>query len=541
MDNSSASDKPIPRQRTQPAERISGLSRVATKMLQQAASALEMRRLDEAARALTGLLAIAPKHPEAMRLHGVLQYRSGKLDEAIATFESALELWPDDALILGNLGSALADLGNIERAVETLQRACECAPQMASAWFNLGKLLDHQGWPDKAEAALQRACALAPRNAAARILHAGVLKSLGRIDEAARQFRAALAGDPRAVGAWAGLIDLKTVELEPAETDRIEALAADATLSEADRMALDFARGQLLERRGDFEQALRVLGNANATMRRLHPWDAEAFSRNVDAITGAFGPDVPSAPGEFGSEVIFLVGLPRSGSTLVEQILSSHPLVEGASELPDLSGVLAEESRRRGQLFPAWVALATAQDWQRLGQRYLERTARWRRQRPRFTDKMPDNWLLAGAALSMLPAASVVDCRRDALETLWSCYKQRFAPGRLMFAYEFADLARYWHDYTRTMDYWQHRFAGHMLRQDHEALVANPQAEIRALLEFCGLPFDARCLDFHRTERAVRTLSAAQVRQPLRNDTACTANYGSLLDPLRNALAASPR
>ncbi len=488
---------------------------------------------------MAGLLALAPTQPEVMRLHGVLQYRSGQLNEAIATLRSALEQWPDDSLILTNLGSALADRGDIERAVETLQRACECAPQTPAAWFNLGKLLDHQGWPEKADGALEHACALAPRNAAARILHGGVLKSLGRIDEAARQFRAALAVDSRAVGAWVGLINLKTVELEPVEIGRIDALAADTTLSEADRVALDFARGQLFERRGDFEQAVRVLGNANATMRRLYPWDADAFSRNVDAVTGAFDRDIRDGSADFGSEVIFLVGLPRSGSTLFEQILSSHPLVEGASELPDLPEVLAEESRRRGQMFPAWVATSTAQDWQRLGQRYLERTARWRNRRPRFTDKMPDNWLLVGAALSMFPAASVIDCRRDALETLWSCYKQRFAPGRLQFAYAFADLAAYWHDYTRTMEYWQRRFATRIRRQDYEALVENPQAEIRALVEFCQLPFDARCLDFHRTERAVRTLSAAQVRQPLRNDTACTANYGSLLDPLREALAAS--
>ena len=166
---------------------------------------------------------------------------------------------------------------------------------------------------------------------------------------------------------------------------------------------------------------------------------------------------------------------------------------------------IVEESQRRGRGFPDWVAASTPEDFSRLGRRYLERTARWRATRPHFTDKMPNNWLYLGAALAMLPGARVIDCRRDPVETGWSCFKQLF-PDR-------------------------------SYPQVYEALLTDPDARIRELLDFCGLPFAASCLDFHQSERTVRTASAAQVREPLRRDTARAEQYGALLDPLRAVLA----
>lgn len=237
-----------------------------------------------------------------------------------------------------------------------------------------------------------------------------------------------------------------------------------------------------------------------------------------------------------GGEAIFIVGLPRSGSTLFEQILAAHPDVEGASELPDLGEVIQAESRRRGQAFPQWVASATTDDWQRLGRDYLARTARWRAQRPRFTDKMPENWKLAGVLRAMLPAATVLEVRRDPVETGWSCFRQQFyqVPH---FACDLADIGAYLRGCERAMDTWRARDPEHIHLHLYEDLLAAPEARIRDLLDECGLPFDPRCLDFHAAARSVRTASAAQVRQPLRGDTARAGHYGALLDPLRAALA----
>jgi hypothetical protein len=226
--------------------------------------------------------------------------------------------------------------------------------------------------------------------------------------------------------------------------------------------------------------------------------------------------------------------MPRSGSTLVEQILASHSQVEGGGELPDLPMVLTEDSRRRGVAFPHWVAAAGGDDWARLGRRYLERTAHWRERRPRFTDKLPYNWFYVGAIRAMLPGARVIVARRDPLETCFSCYRQHLAQNE--YTRTFADLAAFWRDFDRAATRWRELHPAHVFESSYEELVAEPQARIRALLDFCGLPFEAQCLEFHRTEREVHTPSAMQVREPLRRDTARSARYGSLLDPLRAAL-----
>ena len=172
-----------------------------------------------------------------------------------------------------------------------------------------------------------------------------------------------------------------------------------------------------------------------------------------------------------------------------------------------------------------------------MGQSYLRLSARWRTLRPVATDKLPGNWLLAGAALTMLPGAKILDCRREAIETCWSCYKQLFAKGMADFAYSFEGLSTYWHDYERLSQLWVERYPTQFRVQRYEDFVAEPEAEVRALLDFCGLPFDHACLNFHRAQRSIRTASAAQVRQPLRRNTAISARYGELMAPLRLLLA----
>jgi len=236
-----------------------------------------------------------------------------------------------------------------------------------------------------------------------------------------------------------------------------------------------------------------------------------------------------------GHEAIFIVGLPRSGSTLFEQILAAHPQVEGASELQDLGIVLQRESVRRGVPYPQWIPQAGADDWQRLGREYLARTARWRATRPRFTDKLPDNWKHAGVLRAMLPGATVIETRRDPLETAWSCFKQQFY-SQPHFANTLADLGAYLRGCERAMDAWRARDPDQIHLHRYEDLLADPEPAVRRLLADCALDYDPGCLDFHAARRSVRTASAAQVRQPLRRDTTRAAAYGALLDPLRGAL-----
>ena len=443
---------------------------------------------------------------------------------------------PDDALILIDLGNAQQACGEREAARASWRRATELAPDHPMPWFNLGRDLQLQGHTASAIDALSRVADLAPDFIPARILLGDALVHAGRFDEADTHYREALWRNPACGDAWRGLANMKTRPLSEEDREQLALNHDRPDIPDPDRVAMGYALGKVCEDQGRPAEALAALRDANARLRRQKPWDAAGFHARVEAIVAATATLPAPRDPELGREAILIVGLPRSGSTLFEQILAAHPEVEGASELPDLGHVIDEESARRGQPFPSWVPAADADDWHRLGQDYLQRTARWRERRPRFTDKMPENWLHAGVLRAMLPGATVLETRRDPLETAWSCFKQHFY--RLPhFSNDFDDIAAFLRDCEAAMDAWRQRDPAHIRLQSYEALLRDPEAEIRALLAFCGLRFEPSCLAFHGAERSVRTASAAQVRQPLQADTARAEKYGALLDPLRDALA----
>jgi tetratricopeptide (TPR) repeat protein len=344
-----------------------------------------------------------------------------------------------------------------------------------------------------------------------------------------------LARRPDAAKAWWGLANLKTLRFDASDARALECLCKQPDLADADRAVAGFALAKALEDQDRYTDAWLALEQANALRRRQRPWDAGTFNDFIDAIASAFDSALSIPQTQDGQEVIFIVSLPRSGSTLAEQILAAHPQMEGAGELHDLAQVLAAESERRGSVFPHWVPLATDADWKRLGQDYLERTARWRVERPRFTDKALDNWLYLGAAAAMLPGARFVHCQRDPLETALSIYRQWFNEGQ-DFSYALDDIAACMNGHRRLMRHWLDRWPARIFNQSLEALQKDPDAAVRQLLDFAGLAFDPRCIDFHRSDREVRTASAAQVRSPLWVDTRKAPLFGDCVRPLRELL-----
>ncbi|MGH8173885.1 MAG: sulfotransferase [Rhodanobacteraceae bacterium] len=509
------------------------------RLLSRAQQWFERREFGFADRTLQEALLLAPEHPELLRLRAVTLHVQQRYAEAVALLRRAAVLRPEDALIYNNLGSALGESGDLEGAMDAFRQATRATPDLAASWFNLGKAFDTLLRSEDAEAAFARAIELDPTHQAARVLHANVLKTQGRLDDAAAGFRQALAAKPDDAEAWAGLIGMKTSPATADELSELERLYRRADLGAWDRSLIGFAYALALEAAGRHHEAFETTVAVNALRRAQLDWNTEGAREVINGIADAFAPPLTTADdAQLGNEVIFLVGMPRSGSTLAEQILAAHPQVQGAGEIGDVTMVLREESVRRGVDFPDWVAQASAADWARLGANYLERTARWRGVKPRSTDKSLQNWQLLGAIRAMLPGARIIDCRRDPLETCWSAYKHQFARD-LPFTYNIDELAAYWRDYDRLMTVWQERFPGRILRHDYEAMLDDPEPRIRALLEFCGLPFDAACLRFHEAERDVRTASAAQVRAPLRRDSARAHQYGPLLDPLRRALGIS--
>lgn len=460
----------------------------------------------------------------------------------IAALQAAAQREPRRADRWFELGRALLVAHARDAALPALDRAVALAPDWMPAVLQRGRCHLALGDLERAQRDFERALALAPDDAGVAISIADVLLYRGDVDAAAARLRAVLAREPGRGAAWWSLANLKTREFTADELAALETAHAAAAAG-PDRDAMGFALGTAYEAAGRHADALAVLDDANAAVRARQPWDRDGFRARIERLRERFAAIVPAAgdaattsTASPGTEVIFVIGVPRSGSTLVEQLLAAHPDVAAADELADLGTVIDEESHRRGQRYPEWLGVASAADWRRLGRRYLDRTAKWRREKPRMIDKMPNNWLYLGAALAMLPGARVVDCRRDAFETAWSCYKQLFSGGAV-FAYAFADIATWIGAYRRTVDACSARAPGRIHRVELEALARDPEREARALFAHCGLAFDPAYLDFHAADRDIRTPSSAQVRQPLAAPRTPAADYGPLLDPLRRALA----
>lgn len=516
--------------------RMAGLSPDQVECLHAAARAIRDRLPAQAEQLITTVLASHPRHPEALRLLAILQLHTQRAPQAIATLQQAIAWQPGDALLQAELGNAHSARGEREAAIVAWRRSLELDPMQPVAWFNLGRALQSDGDSAGAVDALERAWALAPDLLPAAILLGDALAHLGRFEEATARYRDALGLHPACGDAWRGLSNIKTTPLSDADAAALAAQLQRRDIADSDRVAMGHALGKLEEDRGDHPRAFAAFTAANALQQRLTPWRLAPFETFVAQALAA-SQHLPAATDPaLGREAIFIVGLPRSGSTLFEQLLAAHPRVEGASELQDLGIVLQQESVRRSLPYPQWIPQATADDWHRLGREYLARTARWRATRPRFTDKLPENWKFAGVLRAMLPGATIIETRRDPLETAWSCFKQQFY-SQPHFANTLPDLGAYLRGCERAMDAWRARDPERIHLHRYEDLLADPEAGVRRLLADCGLDYDPACLDFHSARRSVRTASAAQVRQPLRRDTARAAAYGALLDPLRSALA----
>jgi tetratricopeptide (TPR) repeat protein len=514
---------------------MDGLDAEQVGRLHAAARAIRDGAPAQAESLLQDVAAASGGHPEALRLLGILRNRARRPLEARDLFLRALALRPDDAVLLSDLGSAQMNAGDVDAAFASWRRACALAPGEPAPWYNLGRNLQLQGRGEEAVPALRQALALAPGIVPAAVLLGDALVHLGEFADAADAYRRALRADPACGDAWRGLCALRDPAPGEADVRALEAQLARADLREPDRIAMEYALGRLHERNGDYARAFARVADANARQRRAAPWSRQAFTAYVDAALAATANLPPPPDPALGHEAIFIVGLPRSGSTLFEQVLAAHPQVEGASELPDLGEVVQQESQRRGRPYPQWVAEATPADWQRLGREYLRRTTRWRERRPRFTDKLPENWKHAGILRAMLPGATVIEARRDPMETAWSCFRQQFL-ALPHFGCDFDDIATCLHGCERAMDAWRARDPDRIHLFRYEDLVAAPEPAIRALLAACGLGFDPSCLAPHAVRRGVRTASAAQVREPLRAGAPIASRYGALVDPLRDAL-----
>lgn len=506
---------------------------------QRAVESFNVKRDHEVVRLLEPLHAALPQEPQVTRFLGASYQRLGHHDKAAQCFQQVLEVWPQDYLLRLGFAICLNEIGRPEEAIAEFKEACRLNPASVDAWYDLGEIMAREQHSSEAADALRTAIELDPKHVLARLSLARVYVNLGKIDDAVKQFRSVLELEPDNVTAWFGLSYLGKGYLGRSDYDKLKLALCSRQISPMGREQLLYAMAKAYENEQEYEQAFEYFRQANRLGRDRVKWDPVASSDRISAVIREFD-RLPATKREstFGNEVIFVVSMPRSGSTLVEQILASHPKVQGAGEIRTLSDVLRDETHRRKVLFPTWVSAATDSDWRRLGEQYLSRTERWRTEKPKFTDKYLLNWPLVGAIVNMLPGAHVVVVRRDPVETCLGCYRQCFG-SMFGFASDLEHTAAHYADFVRLTDFWCQRFPSNVTLVRYEQLVQQPRDVVSQLLQSCGLTFEPACLEFGGADRPVLSLpSAAEVRGPLRRDTAKASRYGAMLDQLRGYLDA---
>ena len=484
-------------------------------LLTAAAAALTRGDIAAAGPLLMQQLRRAPTDVAALRMLGETASAAGRDVEAARAFALALDLAPGFVAARARLSEALtrasppAALAEIDRWLARQPRHHE--------WRRLRiATLERGGDYEGALAAARLLTAEAPGHPGVALMPGYLHKTLGDPDAAVAAWRRALALRPALGEAWWALANLKTQVFDEVDRAAMTALLADPALAIDNRIPVEFALAKALDDAGDHAAAFRHYAAGNAAHRAGLNHDRAALPAYVDRVERVFLPAFFAARAGSGvadADPIFIVGLPRAGSTLVEQILGSHPEVEATMELE----VLPQLAHRLGN-DPGTIAALTPEQLRRLGQAYLDAVRPFRRSgRPRFVDKQPGNFLHIGLIRLILPNATIIDMRRGRMASGFSIFRQLFAGGH-DYGYDLGDIAAYRAGYERLMAHWQTVLPGAVHAMTHEALVAAPEAEIRRLLAHCGLAFDPACLASHESRRPVRTPSAEQVRRPINAD-----------------------
>jgi tetratricopeptide (TPR) repeat protein len=538
-------------------------------------------RIDEALAAYDKAIALKPDHAAAYNNRGLALLRVARAGEALASFDRATAISPNYVDALANRGLVLLELKRVDAALASLNRATTINPNHLEALSHRGRALVELKRPEEALASLDRALAIDPKHLATLNQRGGALAELGRFDEALACFDRALAIRPdyaealenkasllaqhgrmaEAKAAIEGAIEiapkrarayflLTTFERLKRDDPRLAAmedLAANmASLSVAEQVDLNFALAKVYRDLGDADRSFPRLAAGAGLKRKMIAYDEtralKGFERAETTFTGELMRRDPG-DGEPSSIPVFIVGMPRSGTTLIEQILASHPKVFGAGEIGDLD-IAIEALRAKDKIvahYPELAAELSPDQLRRLGADYLRRICALAPAAERITNKTPENFVFLGLIRTALPNARVIHVRRDPLDTCFSCFLQNFNKGAVPYAYDLAELGRFYRAYDALMEHWRAVLpAESMLEVRYEDVVADLEGQARRIVAYCGLEWDARCLEFQNADRPVRTASVAEVRQPIyATSIGRWRAYQPFLGPLRDALGPS--
>jgi len=471
----------------------------------------------------------------AMRMFAELAGRIGRYRDSENLLRRALELSPGFTAARANLALVLYRQNRPAEAIDELDRVIAEDPDNPGHANLHAAALGRTGDFDEALTIYASVLERVPNQPRVWMSYGHMLKTVGRQSESIDAYRRAIAISPALGEAWWSLANLKTVRFDDADLSAMAACLADSAIAEEDRFHLDFALGKALEDRGDADRAFAHYAAGNALRRQSLRYDADETEAFVDRLIALATPEFFAAragQGHDAPDPIFVLGMPRAGSTLVEQILSSHSAIEGTTELPDIPALA-----RRDANYPEGLPGLRPEQLARLGEEYLKRTRIQRKTgRPFFIDKLPNNWAHVVFIALCLPNAKIIDARRHPLGCCFSNFKQHFARGQA-FSYSLSDMGRYYRDYVRLLDHIDRVLPGRVHRVIYENMVEDTESEVRRLLDHCGLDFEPACLSFHETARPVRTASSEQVRQPIfREGTQAWQKFADHLGPLREAL-----
>jgi tetratricopeptide (TPR) repeat protein len=498
------------------------------------------KRVDATAHFLQ-VLAARPDDAPSHHSLGMIYRSEGRLVEAEARYRRALAVDPNYVEALTNLGNVLGAQGRWADAESSYRQALALNDGYAETHFNLGNMLRDQGRQLDAEQSYRRALKIAPRHLQALNNLGLCLKRQGRLDEARECFETAIAIQPDFVQSHCNLAPLKTYADDDPHLGLFESqLHRVALLPKTGQSSYWFALGKMREDVGRYDDAFAAYAQGNRCQHELFPHDEAREVALVQRLQSVFSEAFfanRARPIDAEKAPIFIVGMPRSGTSLIEQILSSYPGVHGAGELTDLDSVVHSvetDSGQRPVSYPENMATLSADQLRRLGKIYIDRVWRHAPEAERITDKMPANFLHIGMIHLMLPQARIIHAMRDPMDSCFSCYARLFAGNNLDFSYRLDTAARYYVRYIQMMQHWQRVLPpGTVLDVRYEDMVTDTEGQARRLLAYLGLPWDERCLAFHRNERVVRTASVAQVRKPIyRSSVARWKHFEAHLGPL---------
>ncbi|MBT8049301.1 MAG: sulfotransferase [Gammaproteobacteria bacterium] len=487
--------------------------------LNQVEIALAEGRLEEAEKQLREILVQDPQDVKALRMLASIAVEASRFRPARKMLERAVALNPGFVPAWNDLANLLMKQDRYDEALDAVQRALDIDPKMVQTWITRANILTRAQRNEESLETYGKALELSPRNAGALSGMGHVLKTIGQQEKSIEAFRQCIKAHPAYGEAYWSLANLKTFEFNDEEVRVMEKMVADDQLADEPRVNFFLSLGKHYENEKDYDRAFDHYRRGNDLRREHEVYDPVQTQVVHDRIIKVFSQDFLQEREGWGdpdAAPILVVGLPRSGSTLIEQILASHSMVEGTMELPDLSRVIADLSKAspRGVEYPEAVLELDEDAVGSLGRAYLQSTMRYRTGKAYFIDKMPNNFPSIGFLQLILPNAKVIDARRHPLDSCLGSYKQLFFKGQ-SFTYDHFELGHYYLEYRRIMNHWASTLPGKVLDVHYEQMVTDQENQTRRLLEYCGLPWEDQCLRFYETERAINTASSEQVRQPI--------------------------